>query len=112
MGSDAAWSPFDPGEGDREVALVLLEAAALVRRSFPTKEDQPLEPGARQVMLTLAIAGQESARGLSRALALSLEDVFAALEALRRARAVRQEAFEWEEPAEQQMWELTSKGES
>jgi hypothetical protein len=75
--------PFEEDSVPRELALVALEAAALARRIFPAQEGRGrLSPGARQVILALALVDQGVGlmrSQLSHALALDREQALEAL---------------------------------
>jgi hypothetical protein len=85
---------FDPCAPAREVALVLLEAAALPRRLEASREwPSTLRRHDWQVLLSIALGsarvdaeGAATPRGIASALAFDLDDVYEALESLRRRR--------------------------
>jgi hypothetical protein len=112
-------SSFDPGEPAREVALVLLEAAALPRR-LPRSRAWPSRLGAHewQVLLAIALGGArvepegagETPAGIGSTLALDPEEVYEALDSLRRERLASIPFRDPEAPEDEQTWSLTRKG--
>jgi DNA-binding MarR family transcriptional regulator len=111
-------SYFDPGEPAREVALILLEATALPRRLAASRPwPTTLRPHEWQVLLAIALGsaqvapeGAQTPRGIASALALDLEDVYDALDSLRRERLASIEFRDPEVPEAEQEWSLTPKG--
>jgi DNA-binding MarR family transcriptional regulator len=109
---------FEPGEPAREVALVVLEAASLPRRLAASQQwPSKLAPHEWQVLLAVALGnaasapeGAQTPRGIARALALTLDDAYDALEALERAGLASIEFHDPETSAAQQEWVLTSAG--
>jgi hypothetical protein len=111
-------SAFDPGEPAREVALVLLEAAALPRRltrsrAWPTR----LGTHHWQVLLAIAVGGAaepwgvgETPAGIGSALALDLDDVYEVLDSLRREGLASIPFRDPDAQEAQQKWSLTRKG--
>jgi hypothetical protein len=111
-------SYFDPGEPAREVALVLLEATALPRRLAASREwPATLRPHEWKVLLAIGLGsaevdpeGAQTPRGIASALALDLEDVYDALDSLRRERLASIEFRYPDAPEAEQEWSLTRKG--
>jgi hypothetical protein len=111
-------SYFDPGEPAREVALVLLEAAALPRRLAASREwPTRLQPPEWQVLLAIALGsakvdpeGGQTPSGIASALALDLEEVYDALDSLRHDGLASIEFRDPEARPVEQEWSLTGKG--
>jgi hypothetical protein len=111
-------SYFDPGEPAREVALVLLEATALPRRLAASRTwPSTLRPHEWQVLLAIGLGSaqvdpeaSQTPRGIAAALALDIEDVYDALDSLRRERLAAIEFRDPEVPEAEQEWLLTRNG--
>jgi hypothetical protein len=108
-GAPDAPDPFADGEPARELALVVLYAAALERRAFPAG------PGADQLLLALALAPCIPADGLASMLALDGDGASALLEELHAARLVEpcdvpEEIASGEIPHDELTWTLTADG--
>jgi hypothetical protein len=111
-------SYFDPGEPAREVALVLLEATALPRRLAASREwPSTLPPHEWQVLLAIGLGsaqvdpeGSHTPWGIAAALKLDLEEVYDALDSLRRERLAAIELRNPEAPEAEQEWSLTREG--
>ena len=109
---------FEPGEPAREVALVVLEAAALPRRLARSQHwPSTLAPREWQVLLAVALGnaasapeGAQTPDGIARTVALALDDVHEALAALRRARLASIGFHDPEASDAEQEWVLTRSG--
>lgn len=111
---------FDHGSPEREVALVVLQAAVLNRRIFLNAPSGELEPIHWQVLITIALANPlargpetgETVRGIRSILTLEPHPAWEAIATLRDLRLIRKERHSEDAPDDQVILELTDKGQA